>query len=496
MNIPELNTLSQALKRLGDLRSEIWDALSKPASDRTEINLAITPAGMTMTLSELDLLLGSVSDFASALSSSKPLIFLPRSQIAAFASNIEQINNIFNTISGILKQGGLRTVSDISSLNVVTNGGNSYQLAQYFANIANVLDQALTPWIIIRSAVRSPKFSDFNAALQTFNDRRTALDAALNEAREVGAQAQQIRKKAEEDGQTTAEQRSEVERLRGLIAQDRQTISEYAAEGSQRIETVRTVAQQAETLQATVSAYEQTFLQFQAELEGRNKLFSKLSAELNDLSNDLKAKQTEIARLIVGAEGMLKGATNAGLAGTFSARQRATGWEAFGARWSFYLSIVVLLIVSIPLAAYVLPRELLLALVPKGLPLNPADVLGKPAGDHSPGEIIGQVLARALLLIPGIWLVRFSASRHERLFKLREHYAYKYSIASSVEGFKKQAPEYEQEIAATSFYELTFNPATSMEGKSPDARHPNPLLEALMRRIEGKKDSGQSVAAR
>ena len=93
------------------------------------------------------------------------------------------------------------------------------------------------------------------------------------------------------------------------------------------------------------------------------------------------------------------------------------------------------------------------------------------------------MLARALLLIPGIWLVRFTAARHERLFRLREHYAYKYSIASAVEGFKKQAPDLEQGIAAVAFHELTFNPATRMDANSEEARHPNPLMEWFMKKL-------------
>ncbi|SDG02960.1 hypothetical protein SAMN05216337_11087 [Bradyrhizobium brasilense] len=83
------------------------------------------------------------------------------------------------------------------------------------------------------------------------------------------------------------------------------------------------------------------------------------------------------------------------------------------------------------------------------------------------------------------WLVRFAGARHERLFRLRQHYAYKFSVASSVEGFKKQAPELEQGIAATAFYELTFNPATRMDVNSTDSRYPNPAMEWIMKKLGG-----------
>jgi hypothetical protein len=139
----------------------------------------------------------------------------------------------------------------------------------------------------------------------------------------------------------------------------------------------------------------------------------------------------------------------------------------------------------LPIAFYVVPRELIIALWPSSLP-DVSKLIGSAPSKNSVEEIVGQILARALLVIPGLMLVRFASSRHERLFRLREHYAYKYSIASSVEGFKKQAEGYDKEIAATACYELTFNPATRMDEKSSDTRHPNPAMEWLLRRMEGR----------
>ncbi|WP_152977823.1 hypothetical protein [Bradyrhizobium pachyrhizi] len=67
---------------------------------------------------------------------------------------------------------------------------------------------------------------------------------------------------------------------------------------------------------------------------------------------------------------------------------------------------------------------------------------------------------------------------------LREHYAYKYSIASSVEGFKQQSPEqYKDYVALIAFNELTFNPATQMEAKGSETKHLNPLLDAAMKKM-------------
>ena len=120
---------------------------------------------------------------------------------------------------------------------------------------------------------------------------------------------------------------------------------------------------------------------------------------------------------------------------------------------------------------------------------HPNSVLCFLRGNTSVGDFeLGQVLIRALLLVPFAWLAKFAAARHATLFRLREHYAYKYSIAASVEGFKKQAPSLQDEIAAAAFRELTFNPADRMDSKSQESAHPNPVVDWIMRKLGATHD--------
>ena len=41
-----------------------------------------------------------------------------------------------------------------------------------------------------------------------------------------------------------------------------------------------------------------------------------------------------------------------------------------------------------------------------------------------------------------------------------------------MEGFKQQAPQFEDEIAFSAFYELSFNPALDIDGKKMAENHP------------------------
>jgi hypothetical protein len=244
---------------------------------------------------------------------------------------------------------------------------------------------------------------------------------------------------------------------------------------------IRTAQSDAAALTTATSDYQAQFKKFDEQLTGREHRFTQENEELDRLKKDLAERSSEIETLIGQSEGMLRGATNVGLAAGFSDLQGKINNELTSARRSFYVSISILLVLSFPIALYVFPfaNEFLKSI----LGLDTSAVVPRAAAGANTPEVIAQVLARALLLVPGIWLVRFAAARHERLFRLREHYAYKYSIASAVEGFKRQAPELEQGIAAVAFHELTFNPANRMDANSDETRYPNPLMEWFMKKL-------------
>ncbi|MGN8547521.1 hypothetical protein ACQPTN_23190 [Bradyrhizobium sp. 13971] len=170
------------------------------------------------------------------------------------------------------------------------------------------------------------------------------------------------------------------------------------------------------------------------------------------------------------------------LAGSLSKRLIEITKEVSRARVAYYFSIFLLICATAPIAFDIIPRELLGPLLKK-LSAGYIEIAASSEKGSQP-DLIGHVIARALLLVPALLLVRFAAARHERLFRLREHYAYKYSIASSVEGFKQQSPEqYKDYVALIAFNELTFNPATQMEAKGSETKHLNPLLDAAMKKM-------------
>ncbi len=96
------------------------------------------------------------------------------------------------------------------------------------------------------------------------------------------------------------------------------------------------------------------------------------------------------------------------------------------------------------------------------------------------------------MLLPGLLLVGFAARRHRALFRLREMYLYKFTVAASLAGFKGEAPEHEQAVAAAAFEQLLFNPVTYMEKEEPPSRKDGRLRRWLKKIIKDAWDEMQS----
>ncbi|MDX8521304.1 hypothetical protein [Mesorhizobium dulcispinae] len=261
-----------------------------------------------------------------------------------------------------------------------------------------------------------------------------------------------------------------VQRLRTESDSDRTTISSYLAKVTESAASVDNILDKAKDLETSVDASEDKLAIFDKQLSDRERQFKDGEKKLGDLIDGMAAKDTEIARIIARSEEMLSSATVAGLASNFEGIRASLTTELKAAGQVFYGAIGFLFISAIPLIA--------LIVVPIAKPFIelywPQIHIIDATAPGSEWQYLGQVLGRVLILVPAAWLVSFTAIRYSSLFRLREHYAYKYSMAVSVEGFQKQAPDYQQEIAAMVLEQLAFNPVDKLvpsremkEGKAP-----------------------------
>ena len=441
------------------------------------------------TLDEIFAGLSSLFALMSSIDVKENAPFVPKTLLTELNKKIIDIKNCLdacrNIVTNVSNNGGVKSI-DAPNLNVVAKNDSAHSLAKHLRNLFNNLDAAYAAWYQVRFVLQTPRLAEFSKYVSEFESSRDQVTAAVNSVVNFRQNAEQRFADIEGLHERAQSSLNELQRT-GLEGQtERKTIAEYAAEATNRVAEVKAAEERATALSVSVANYQAQFEAFDKDLAARNKRFEDQNTEYVAIRERLLAQETTAKKLTDDLETLLRGATNVGLASSFSHLQQKMDKELTWARYGFFLSILFLVLLSIPIALYVFPP--LQALMKFfGMPID--IVIPKSITDPAKTtDILAQIAARALLLIPGIWLVRFTSARHERLFRLREHYAYKFSIASSVEGFKRQAPDLDQGIAATAFYELTFNPATRMDVNSTEARHPNPAMEWIMKKLGGSNE--------
>lgn len=481
----KIEELKGRFSTLSDLRkSKIEELQQIKGSNSEQFDFATPIPGTAASISEVDAKVAGLCDIAAGIASNTDEMLIPQSYLNAFNKPLEQLTAQYQQISDNLLNIGNNGGPGPLDANGFTlqsqNGQVNLQLAPIFKNILANAESTLAALYPLLSLSSSDVFSGFSETLDT-------LSTAIKQAHEERAELAKLTEKARADRREVAElrkqvgpMRDEIERLKAESEKDRKSLSEYSTEGTQSITTIRATGEQAEQLKAQVESYSASFDNFQKQLDQRENAIQEGNSRQSKLLEAITSIEKRITELNEQAEAMLSGATVAGLAGSFGKLRDDLSGELKWARVVFYFAIFVLFLSVLPLAAYVIPG------LGEALSLSSGGAQTQAA---STTELIGQIVARALLLLPAAWFAKFAAARHAALFRLKEHYAYKYSVASAVEGFKKQAEPYKDEIAATTFYELTFNPAERMDARSPaEDRHPNPAMEWLMKKVGATHD--------
>lgn len=415
--------------------------------------------------------------------------FVPRTYLEAlrerlkeFDSSLESANSQFRAVA---EQGGFASF-DEANYSVTTKAGNGINLGKFIRNAFTRMDAAYAAWYQLRLVVRTPQLKELSSILRLGEVQTGKISDLADTAAQSTDGIKSISEEITKWHESADESLLEINRILKAVQSERKSVDENAATATAKLAELTAVEDSAAELSASIKAHKSSFDQFDDETKLRTAVFETQKSQYEELKGELTEAKQRANTLIDDSENLLRGATNAGLAASFSRLQKTIGRELLFSRWSFYLSITLLVFLTLPIAIYVFPGLQILLKQITGLSFDP--LLPKSLAEHSSFETVAQIAARALLLVPGIWLVRFTAARHERLFRLREHYAFKYSVASSVEGFKQQAPEMKDAIAAAAFFELTFNPATRMEAGSTEARYPNPIMEWVMQKLQKKPD--------
>ena len=285
--------------------------------------------------------------------------------------------------------------------------------------------------------------------------------------------------------QKTKADYAETHRLMGETASDRKTVQDYVSDASQKHASIKDAASSASELSQKVEDYAEKFNDFDQKLLDRINSFEEIKSTNERMVYSLSEKESEVESLTERALSMLSVSTSAGLASHFKTMVDELTHEMRWAGYSFYTGIVFLFISALPLLAFILLPLIGPFLSPQ-FPMI-ADVVSNfsPSDSRTGFQYLGEVVARLVILVPAAWLVRFSAIRFASLFRLKEHYAFKYSMAVSIEGFKKEAPSHSAEITASVLELLSFNPADKLDASHQmrEGHGPMPILNHLLEKI-------------
>lgn len=243
------------------------------------------------------------------------------------------------------------------------------------------------------------------------------------------------------------------------------------SEAEAKLAAIRETAKAAASLETQVETYAASFDAFQKSLDTRVDQHSAFEKDMQAALVANKEREAEIDRLSKKADSMIQGATTAGLGDSLEKTRVLYQRRMVGAGLGFFVSILLLAASAVPLVAHILPG-LFLAWLPQAT-LTPLPNVG------GNGDAWLSLLGKIFLMFPATWLTQFFSKAYSEFFHLEREYAHKAALARSVEGFKKQAPKYEEEISTAVFFEVQSNPSKQ---QAPDAAE-HPILGPLMKKF-------------
>jgi len=409
-----------------------------------------------------------------------PLPFSSLDQVANFTITLDgtitemhaQVQAINNNMTAVVALSGSR-------LQITETGGILADIADVTSRLVNATDQMMVGVSAVAGAVGASLTAGNDQQTELVKDEAAAVIAALQHVEtaihsanamleRVGtaeALIEQIRANLEAKlSEATSSASVEVDALSKTVA----AVADNATKASSDAAVTASKREEVDRLTAQAQGAYKELSTFQATLQATQKNLSQVYDSAEKLTTDFEDQQTKIEEMITKAEKMVSGSTVAGLAKAFDEERTALDKSMNGAFWGFLIGIIFLFITSGALAAYIL-----------NVPIQGLEWLTKRT---TADPTLAQVLSRAVIVIAPFWMTLFSARRYRSLFDLRQQYSHKYNMAFSMDGFKTQAPEFAESIAAWVFTIVAANPVLPKPGRSMDTPPPT-TLEGMVKEV-------------
>ena len=329
-----------------------------------------------------------------------------------------------------------------------------------FAQMQSALNALMTHVALLLPLCKTEGVADLSARAQAMGDVIREIESLRNEAKKLAKAAEHSASGAAEKEKAVQAMVAQAEAAYAKLQALQQQATADSASVTALVTQIKTTGASAQTLEQQITAYKAKFDAFQAELDKRQKQFTEFEANAKAAEAANVKREAEIDRLTKAADTMIKGATTAGLSSSLEETRKRYEERMNSAKFGFYVAVAILIASALPLVAQLVPGLF-------------GDWFPKPekASEGNPYAVLGNIF----LLLPATWLTAFFTKSYAEYFHLEREYAHKAALAMSVDGFKRQAPKYEEEITAEVFMEIRTNPA-NRDGPEPAA---HPLYDAL-----------------
>jgi hypothetical protein len=485
--IQELKNTAQAAQSVSEelftkLR-QLKDGQNNPAN----LNFQTLVKNMGYSVADVELRVTGFLIIVLSTDSSSSELFAPIVILNNIISNINTVQTackkLINDLNNIQNNGGVGSIEEGNYAIVSANGSVRFELWNELNNIENPLDSAISYYAQCAYFLKAKKTGDFSLAIKSLQKISDEANIKIQSITALENKAAESKQKIEDNAtlissslQDAEQKKVDIYRICGEIQNHSTTSANNLQQIGANLDRSKELSAEADILKSTIESYQATFNTFQKVLDERTAQINSGKAKQDSLVSEMQEHLAEIRNIEEQSKQMLSGATIAGLAGEYGKIKDDLSKRLQEAQRAFYFSLFLLFVSTLPLLTVMFQID-----IPTlGIRINNAH------SNPTAWQLLGDILVRMIIIIPAAWLCKFSSARHAALFKLKEDYAYKYSVAASVEGFKKQAEKFSDEIAFATFKELCFNPADKMAKEKLDADCPQPVLQKFLHILENK----------
>lgn len=339
-----------------------------------------------------------------------------------------------------------------------------------FIQMQSSLNALMTHVALLLPLCKTEGVADLSVRAQAMGDVIREIEGLRNEAKKLAKTAEHSATGAAEKEKAVQALVAQGEAVYAKLLALQQQANTDSASVTALVTQIKTTGTGAQTLEQQIVGYRAKFEAFQSELDARQQQFAEFETNTKIAETENTNRESEIDRLTKLADTMISGATTAGLATSLEETRARYEDRMNGAKTGFYVAVAILIASALPLVAQLVP-----GLFGSWFPAP------NPNQEGTPYAVLGKIF----LLLPATWLTAFFTKSYAEYFHLEREYAHKAALAKSVDGFKRQAPQYEEEITAEVFMEIRTNPA-NRDGPEPAAHPLYDVLSKAVSKVVGK----------